>query len=139
MLPSTSVTDSSIRVHLTTPRADAALGRSTRKVQQAQGWVSPGLLTGCFQRLGKVFSRAEQQLKEFLDGRALLTAETLTPEADDVQASDAVRAHGRTEVWNVLTKAAIALDDAGVTNADELMKYRAATDKGVVTDVNVPR
>ena len=41
-------------------------------------------------------------------------------------------------MWDVLTEAAIALDDTGVANSDELMKYRAATDEGVVADMNMP-
>ena len=40
-------------------------------------------------------------------------------------------------MWDVFSKAAIALDDAGVTDADELMKHGAATNEGIATEMDV--
>lgn len=76
-------------------------------------------------------------MKEVFDHGSLLSREALAAQSDDIQSSDAIGAHGRTEVRDVFAKASVPLDDTGITDAQELMKHSATPDEGVVTEMNM--
>ena len=77
-------------------------------------------------------------MEELFDGRALLRAEAIAAQADHIEAGDAVDALCGAVVRDILAEAAVSLHHAEITDAQELVKYRAAADEGVVSDMDVP-
>ena len=61
----------------------------------------------------------------------------MSAEADDVEAGDAIDALGAAVVGDVFAEGAVALDDAGVADAQELVEDGAAANESAIADVDV--
>lgn len=87
--------------------------------------------------LAEIAATAEDKIKEFLHGAPIFRGEALTTQADDVQSGHAVDALGCAVVGDVFAEGTVTLNDAVVTDAQELMKYRASTNECIVPDMDV--
>ena len=87
--------------------------------------------------MAEVLAGAKEQGEESFELGALGGGEALAAEADDVEAGDAIDALGAAEVGDVFAEGAVALNDAGVSDADELVENGAAADEGATADLNV--
>ena len=125
-------------IYLAAPRADAALSGSCGKLEQAGCGFDPWTLIGYSNGLSQVFARTKKKVEKLFDVRALLAGVTLTSKTNNVQARDAVGAHGRAKMGDIFAKTTIALDHTGITDADELMKDSPPANKGVISQANVP-
>ena len=88
--------------------------------------------------LAEVASAAVDEGENILDGRALFAGEARTLEADDVEPGKPVEKVATTVMGHIFGDAAVALDDAVITDTNKLMKPGSAAQEAVVADVNMP-
>jgi hypothetical protein len=117
--------------------ANAFYGGRIDKIEQMLSVFGPGLALGGLDGLAEVLAGAEEESEELFKFCALSGGEALATEADDVEPCDAIDALGAAEVRDVFAEGAVALDDAGVADAEELVKHSTAADEAAVADVDV--
>ena len=118
---------------------DAFFTGGLHKIEETAGLLRPIVRHRRGDGLGEVLAGAKQRLEQLLDRRAVFCGEAIPPQADHIQAGDAVDALGGAIVRDVLAEAAIPLNNTKIADAEELVKHSSAADEGVVADVDVTR
>ena len=94
----------------------------------------PRALTSSRDSLGKIASASIDEIKQLLHGVSIFRAESLTTKTDHIQTGHAVDALSCAKMRDVFAERTIALNNAEVSNAEELMKDSATTEEGVVSN-----
>ena len=92
----------------------------------------PRALTSSRDRLGEIAAASIDEIKQLLHRVSIFRAESLTTKTDHIQTGHAVDTLSCAKMRDVLAERAIALNNAEIANAEELMEHRTTTEKGVV-------
>ena len=89
------------------------------------------------ERLAQIAAGPEDEIEQVLDQSAVFRAKALAAQADHIQAGHAVDPLGGAVMRDVLAETAVALNDAVIANAKELVEDGAAANEGVVAHVHM--
>lgn len=117
--------------------ANAFYGGRIDKIEQMLSVFGPGLALSGLDGLAEVLTGAEEKGEELFEFCALSGGEALATKTNDVESCDAIDALGAAIVRDVFAEGAVALDDAGVADAEELVKHGTSADEAGVADVDL--